>query len=206
MKIGYARASAQDQNIKIQSDELKKYGCEKIIKEKVLDKNFERPELNKMIATLQKGDVVVVWKLDKIGKSLRNLIELITEFKNKGVAFVSLHDNINTATPNGKLIFNIFSSLADFEREAMRERTLVGLAAAKERGIIGGRKAGLSPAAMEKAKIAKKLFDKNTSAEAIAKQIGTSRATVYRYVEFIQNESDKKSENKKENLKKANKK
>lgn len=191
MKIGYARVSTQDQNLRLQSDELKRYGCEKIFKEKISGKNKERPELHKMITHLRKGDEVVVWKLDRLGRSLRDLIDLMTDFKNMGVSFVSLKDSINTATATGRFTFNIFASLAEFEREIIKERTYAGLAAAKARGRTGGRKPGLSPQARKKAQSAKILFDGDLSTEVIAKQLGISRATCYRYIDIIKAEEDK---------------
>ena len=185
MKIGYARVSTQDQKLELQTDALSKYGCEQLFKEKKSGKNKERPELEKMIGQLRAGDTVVVWKLDRLGRSLRDLIDLVADFKDKGVDFVSLQDGINTATPTGRFTFNIFASLAEFEREIIRERTKAGLDAAKARGRKGGRPAGLSKEAMAKAKSAKILYDSGTkTVEEIAKQLGIGRATCYRYIEY----------------------
>ncbi|MFD3003663.1 recombinase family protein [Pontibacter toksunensis] len=186
MKIGYARVSTQDQKLELQTDALTHHGCEQIYREKKSGKNKERPELEKMINQLRAGDTVVVWKLDRLGRSLRDLIDLVAEFKEKGVDFVSLQDGINTATPTGRFTFNIFASLAEFEREIIRERTNAGLASAKARGRKGGRPTGLSKAAMEKAKSAKILFDSGTkSVEEIAKILGVGRTTCYRYIEHV---------------------
>ena len=127
MKIGYARVSTQDQRLELQTDALAQCGCGQIYKERKSGKNKERPELEKMISQLRSGDTVVVWKLDRLGRSLRDLIELVAEFKERGVEFVSLQDGINTATPTGRFTFNIFASLAEFERELIRERTNAGL-------------------------------------------------------------------------------
>ena len=187
MKIGYARVSTQDQKLNIQTDELKKFGCEKIFKEKVSGKNKERPELEKMISQLRKGDKVVVWKLDRLGRSLKDLIDLVSSFKEKGVQFVSIKDSIDTGTPTGRFTFNIFASLAEFEREIIRERTMAGLSAAKARGRIGGRKPGLSKEAMNKAIVAKQMFDKDTPVEVITKTLHISRSTCYRYIDLINN-------------------
>ncbi|RNI28909.1 recombinase family protein [Rufibacter immobilis] len=183
MKIGYARVSTQDQKLEAQTDALTLHGCERIFKEKKSGKNKERPELEKMVSQLRSGDTVVVWKLDRLGRSLRDLIDLVEGFKAKGVDFVSLQDGINTATPTGRFTFNVFASLAEFEREIIRERTKAGLAAAKARGRNGGRPAGLSPEATEKAKSARILFDAGgKSVGEIAKILGIGRATCYRYL------------------------
>ncbi|MCC9167971.1 recombinase family protein [Pontibacter harenae] len=188
MKIGYARVSTQDQKLELQTDALSHYGCDQLYKEKKSGKSKDRPELEKMISQLRAGDTVVVWKLDRLGRSLRDLIDLVSEFQDKGVDFVSLQDGINTATATGRFTFNIFASLAEFEREIIRERTNAGLAAAKSRGRRGGRPKGLSPAAMEKAKTAKVLFDAGTrSVDEIAKILGIGRATCYRYIDGINN-------------------
>ncbi|WP_034256477.1 recombinase family protein [Adhaeribacter aquaticus] len=188
MKIGYARVSTQDQKLELQIDALSKNGCEQIYQEKKSGKNKERPELEKLLGQLREGDTVVVWKLDRLGRSLRDLIDLVADFKSRGVDFVSLQDGINTATSTGRFTFNIFASLAEFEREIIKERTKAGLVAAKARGRAGGRPAGLSPAAMEKAKSAKILHATGTkSAEDIAKILGVSRATCYRYLDLASN-------------------
>ena len=133
MKFGYARVSTQDQNLDLQKDELKKAGCEEqdIFEEKVSGKNKERPVLKEMLKQLRKEDVVVVWKLDRLGRSLRDLIDLVAEIQNKGAEFISIKDSINTNTATGRFTFNIFASLAEFEREIIRERTMAGLSAAR---------------------------------------------------------------------------
>jgi DNA invertase Pin-like site-specific DNA recombinase len=189
MKIGYARVSTQDQKLELQLDALTQYGCNQIFKEKKSGKSKERPELEKMNSQLRAGDTVVVWKLDRLGRSLRDLIDLVAKFQQRGVDFVSLQDGINTATATGRFTFNIFASLAEFEREIIRERTKAGLDAAKARGRKGGRPQGLSKDAVEKAKSARILFDSGTkTVEEIAKTLHISRATCYRYLSFIVNE------------------
>ena len=183
MKIGYARVSTQDQRLELQTDALAQCGCQQIYKERKSGKTRERPELEKMVSQLRSGDTVVVWKLDRLGRSLRDLIDLVAEFRERGVEFVSLQDGINTATPTGRFTFNVFASLAEFERELIRERTNAGLASAKARGKRGGRPAGLSKAAVEKARSARILFDSKTkTVEEIAKILGIGRATCYRYL------------------------
>ena len=193
MKIGYARVSTQDQKLELQLDDLKNYGCETVYKEKMSGKNKARPQLEKMIDQLRKGDIVVVWKLDRLGRSLKDLIELVSSFREKGVEFVSLKDGIDTGTATGRFTFNIFASLAEFEREIIRERTMAGLDAARSRGRKGGRPAGLSMDALAKAKSAKILYESGEkSVPEIAKSLGISRATCYRYIDLVQGRQNSK--------------
>lgn len=138
--------------ILVLQDALESAGCELIFEEKISGKSKERPELERMISKLRKGDVVVVWKLDRLGRSLRDLIDLVSCFKEQCVEFVSIQDSINTATATGRFTFNIFASLAEFEREIISERTKAGLTAARSRGRSGGRPKGLSKTSMSKAK------------------------------------------------------
>lgn len=182
MIIGYARVSTQDQNLDLQTDELTKLGCQKIYQEKV-SSGKERPELIKMIENLREGDSVMVWKLDRLGRSLKELINLIETLQAKKVNFVSIKDLIDTSTAQGRLFLNIFGSLAEFERDIIRERTKAGLSAAKARGRTGGRKKGLAPEAMKKAETAVMLYKQMKNAKEIAGIIGVGRATVYRYLE-----------------------
>ncbi|WP_017732425.1 recombinase family protein [Nafulsella turpanensis] len=195
MKIGYARVSTQDQKLELQLDDLKSYGCEIIFKEKISGKSKDRPQLEKMVDQLRKGDVVVVWKLDRLGRSLKDLIELISSFREQGVEFVSLKDGIDTGTATGRFTFNIFASLAEFEREIIRERTTSGLEAARARGRKGGRPKGLSKEATAKAKSAKILYESGEkTVPEISASLGISRATCYRYLNLeSENISDKSS-------------
>jgi len=140
MMIGYARVSTQDQNLDLQLDALKKAGCEKIYQEQLSASIEERPKLSEMVSNLRKGDTVVVWKLDRLARSLKHLLTLVSDFKIAGIGFLSLQDQINTTTAQGRLIFNMFASLSEFEREIIKERTLAGLAAARNRGRVGGSK------------------------------------------------------------------
>lgn len=140
-------------------------------------------QLNELISKLRKGDSVIVWKLDRLGRSIKHIVELIDSFKQIGVGFISLTDNINTETSQGRLFLNIIASLAEYERELIIERTKAGQEAARLRGKFIGRPKGLSKDAMKKAKIVKELYeDKLMKAEDIATVIGKSRATVYRYL------------------------
>jgi DNA invertase Pin-like site-specific DNA recombinase len=191
MKIGYARVSTRDQNLELQTEALQKFGCEQIFQEKV-SAIKDRPELDRLLSILRPNDVVVVWKLDRLGRSLRHLVDLVEIFKTRGVEFISLNDNIDTTTPQGRLIFNLFASFAEFERELIRERTLAGLKRARENGRIGGKKKGLSPEAKKKAYAALHLTEQNNlkpvenriSINDIAKVLEVSRATYYRYIDF----------------------
>ncbi|SEJ75930.1 Site-specific DNA recombinase [Dyadobacter sp. SG02] len=186
MIFGYARVSTQDQNLNLQIDDLKKSGCERIFREKVSSVK-ERPELNKLLDMAREGDTIIVWKLDRLGRSLKDLIHLINEFQQRQIGFQSLNDAIDTTTAQGRLFFNIFASLAEFERDLIRERTKAGLSAARARGRMGGKPKGLSTAAMSKAHAAKALYDKrDKTGEEIGKVLGISRATVYRYIKEIE--------------------
>lgn len=181
--IGYARVSTHDQNLDLQLDALKKAGCTEIFQEKVSGAKKERPELQKLLDYLRPGDVVVIWKLDRLGRSLKDLIELVEHIKAKGVELKSLQDNIDTSTPTGKLTFNIFASIAQFERDIIRERTKAGLAAARARGRLGGRPKGLSKEAEKKAKIAKSLYlSGDYSIREITEQLQISKPTLYKYL------------------------
>jgi len=185
MKIGYARVSTQDQKLELQLDALEQDGCERIYQEKKSGKNKERPELEQMLAHLRPGDIVVVWKLDRLGRSLKDLVSLMDEFRSKGVEFVSLKDGINTTTITGRFTFNIFASLSEFIRELIVENTLAGITAARARGKKGGRPAGLSPAAMEKASKAARLHGAGLSAREIMSSLNIkSSATLYKYLKY----------------------
>lgn len=197
MKIGYARVSTMDQKLEIQLTELKKYGCKKIYQEKKSAVK-ERPELEKMNAHLRSGDVVVVWKLDRLGRSLRHLINLVNDYKERGVQLVSINDNIDTTSPQGRLMFNLFATFAEFERELISERTKAGLKAARAKGHFSGRKPGLTPEAKKKAWAALHLSrDNKFSVSEILKQLSISKATYYRYVDWAKkDEADHKKKDK----------
>ena len=139
MRIGYARVSTHDQNLDLQKDALKKAGCEKVIVDVASGKKEKRSGLDRARDQLRKGDVLVVWRLDRLGRSLKHLIELMNEMEREGIGFCSLQESINTTTPGGKLVFHIFGALAEFERNLIRERTKAGLDAARARGRKGGR-------------------------------------------------------------------
>jgi DNA invertase Pin-like site-specific DNA recombinase len=139
MKFGYARVSTRDQNLNLQIDDLLADGCEKIFQEAVSGANADRPELNRLLEQTRRGDVIIIWKLDRLGRSLKHLVALVSELLDKGVGLKSLNDPIDTTNSQGRLIFNIFASLAEFERDVIIERTQAGLKAARTRGRKGGR-------------------------------------------------------------------
>lgn len=176
MIIGYARVSTQDQNLELQLDALQKAGCEETFHEKITGKSKERPELNLCFKTLRKGDVLVVWKLDRLARSLKDLVEIISNLESRGVGFRSLTESIDTTSPSGKLIFHIFGALAEFEHSLIRERTLAGLASARARGRIGGRKPSMSQQDVRKA--AAMLKDPLITKKEVAEHFKVSRLTL----------------------------
>lgn len=184
MKIGYARVSTFDQNLDLQLNALEGAGCEQIFQEKISGGNKDRPELQKMLALLRKGDEVVVWKLDRLGRDMRHLIELVNLFSENQVSFSSINDKIDTGTPAGKLVFHIFCSLAEFERAQVRERTMAGLAAAKLKGRVGGKPKGLSEEAQKLTRVVESLHRDGFAIKEIAHRLALSRPTVYKYLEY----------------------
>jgi DNA invertase Pin-like site-specific DNA recombinase len=191
MKIGYARVSTTDQNLDMQLNELEKAGCEKIYKEKLSGKNTERPELQKLLSEIRKGDQVVVWKLDRIGRSIKNLIDIVDQFKIQGVDFISLHNQIDTSTPTGRFTFNLFAALAEFEREMIVERTMAGLQASKQKGIKAGRKPGLTPENLKAAKRAYRMKTKeNYSITEIVEILKIGKSTLYRYLKYMESQEE----------------
>lgn len=183
MKIGYARVSTQEQNLSLQLDALQTAGCTTIHHEKVTSAKKERPELQKLMGQPRAGDVVVVWKLDRLGRSLQDLVSLVNEMQGKGAEFQSLDDHIDTTTPQGKFTFHLFAALAEFERDIIRERTKAGLVAARARGRKGGRPKGLSKEARHTAMIAERLYqDGELTVKQICRQLSISRGTFYNYL------------------------
>jgi DNA invertase Pin-like site-specific DNA recombinase len=150
--LGYARVSTLDQNPELQIDALKAAGCGKVFTDHASGAKAERPQLTKMLEQLRSGDTVVVWKLDRLGRSLKNLIELVQDFEHRGVAFKSITENIDTSTPTGRFLFHLMGALGEMERELIRERTMAGLAAAVARGHKGGRPTVISPARLDMAR------------------------------------------------------
>jgi DNA invertase Pin-like site-specific DNA recombinase len=181
-KIGYARVSSDEQDLSLQKDELKALGCTHIFSDKISGAKKERKGLSKCLNTLKKGDTLVVWRLDRLGRSMPHLVSDITELKERGIHFKSIHDGvIDTTTASGDLVFNIFAALAQFERELIRERTSAGLKAARSRGRMGGRRPVLPND--HRVKMAKKLHaDKNLSIDEICVTLKISKSTLYRYL------------------------
>lgn len=180
MLIGYARISTPDQNLDLQTDALKAAGCEEIYNDVASGAKSERAGLDEAIKRCRKGDTLVVWKLDRLGRSLPHLVETVSRLIEKGTGFRSLQENIDTTTSGGKLIFHIFASLAEFERDIIRERTNAGLSAARARGRLGGRPKGAADEKKQKAAIALK-NDPQYSVKQICEIIGISRNTYYKY-------------------------
>lgn len=183
MKFGYARVSTHEQILDLQIDALKAAGCERIYQEKASGSKAERPELMRMLDQLRTGDTVIIWKLDRLGRSLAHLIKLVSDLEDQGVGLLSLNDPIDTTTPQGRLVFRIFASLAEFERDVIRERTMAGVASARRRGRLLGRPKGLTKNAEQKARLAESLYkDENFSVEQIARELRISKTTLYKYL------------------------
>lgn len=183
MKLGYARVSTGEQNLEMQLDALRKEKCKKVFRETVSGAKTERKELNKLLDQVREGDVIIIWKLDRLGRSLKHLVTLINELIEKGVGIKSLNDPIDTTSAQGRLVFNIFASLAEFERDLIRERTQAGLKSARARGRVGGRPKGLSEKAMKTAIAAEALYKEGKlSVNDIARNLDICKATLYRYL------------------------
>lgn len=183
MKIGYARVSTVDQNLNLQLDALRKAGCKKIYKEVVSGAKAERPELTKLLNDLREGDTLIVWNLDRLGRSLRHLVELIDDFVKRGIALKSLNDSIDTSTSQRRLVLNIFASLAEFERDLISERTKAGLSAAKAGGRKGGRPKGIPKKALATACAAETLYrEGKLTVRQICDKLGIARGTLYNYL------------------------
>ena len=183
MLIGYARVSTNEQNLDLQRDALQKAGCEQIYTDNVSGTKAHRPGLENALSHLRSGDTLVVWRLDRLGRSLRHLIDTVTELQDKGIGFKSLQESIDTTTSGGKLVFHIFGALAEFEREIIRERTQAGLQSARARGRRGGPKYKLTD---KQVAIARQLYRAHTPVKEICQTLGISRATFYRYVQTEQ--------------------
>jgi DNA invertase Pin-like site-specific DNA recombinase len=183
MKIGYARVSTRDQKANLQVDALKQAGCERIYQDIASGAKSARPELDKLLANIRAGDAVVIWKLDRLGRSLKHLVELVGELAVRKVGLQSLNDPIDTTHAQGRLVFNLFASLAEFERELIRERTQAGLSAARARGRVGGRPKGLPVKAEATAMAAETLYREGLlSVSAIGERLHISKSTLYSYL------------------------
>ncbi|EJL6704754.1 MULTISPECIES: recombinase family protein [Shewanella] len=183
-RIGYARVSTDDQNLHLQRDALVAAGCEIIYEDKASGKSTARPELDNCLKALRPGDTLVVWRLDRLGRSLGDLVKVVTNLiDERGVGFLSLHEQIETNSASGKLIFHVFAALAEFERNLISERTKAGLDAARARGRKGGRKPKLAPKDIREIKVL--LKDPSIPVSDVAKRFGVSRTTIYNSVGVI---------------------
>ena len=183
MRIGYARVSTDDQTLDLQRDALKRAKCRHTYEEHASAKNTARPELDGCLKALRKGDTLVVWRLDRLGRSLRDLIQLTQDLQGRGIGLESLTEKIDTFSTTGKLVFHVFAALAEFERNLIRERTLAGLKAARARGRNGGRPKKLSPKELKA--IRTLLRSNEVPVQDIAAQFKVNRSTLYRNVTAV---------------------
>jgi DNA invertase Pin-like site-specific DNA recombinase len=182
MLIGYARVSTQDQTLDLQTDALTRAGCEKIFTDTMSGAASERPGLQDAMTHLRAGDTLVVWRLDRLGRTLKQLIATISDLCEQGIGFKSLQEHMDTTTSGGKLIFHIFGALAEFEREVIKERTHAGLQAARARGRFGGRPA-LQSQDPKRVALARKLYaDRSMPVQEISETLHIGRSTLYRYI------------------------
>jgi len=180
MKIGYARVSTADQTADLQRDALRETGCDKIFEDCASGSKADRPGLEEALKFARQGDVLVVWKLDRLGRSIRHLIDTIEDLNKRGIGFCSLRESMDSTTSGGRLVFNLFASIAEFERDLIRERTMAGIAAARARGRMGGR-----PKAMNDDKIhaaMELLRGGKIPVSQICTLVGVSKGTIYRHV------------------------
>ena len=179
MLIGYARVSTQDQNLSLQREALLKAGCEDILEDTMSGRSSERPGLTQALARLRKDDVLVVWKLDRLGRSVKGLVDLVTSLYDRGIHFKSLTDSIDTSTSSGRFFFHVMASLAEMERELIVERTRAGLEVAKQLGRRGGRKRKMTDSKIESAK---KLIANGMPPRDVADSLNISIPTLYRWI------------------------
>jgi DNA invertase Pin-like site-specific DNA recombinase len=184
MLIGYARVSTQDQNLELQRKALLDAGCEKIFDDKLSGSRSDRPGLTQALEFLRNGDTLVVWKLDRLGRSVKHLVDLVGELREQGIQFRSLTDLIDTATPSGRFFFHVMASLAEMERELTVERTKAGLEVARSLGRFGGRKRRMTDSKIESAK---KLLASGVPPRDVARNLGVSVPTLYRWVPASEN-------------------
>ena len=180
VEVGYVRVSKREQNPELQRRELLTAGCERIFEERVSSREERRPELEAAFDYCREGDVLVVWRLDRLGRSIEELIELVNGLQGRGVGFRSLRESLDTTSPGGRLVFHVFASIAEFERDVIRERTMAGLEAARARGRKGGRR----PTMDEKkiALAARLMSDREVPIAEVCGAVGVSRSTLYRYL------------------------
>lgn len=190
MKIGYARVSTGLQNLNLQEDQLNQYGCEKIFSDHISGSRSKRPGLDKAIEFARSGDTIVVWRLDRLGRNMEDLITLVNELNNRGVSFHSLEENItmDKSSSTGQLLFHLFAAFAEFERNLILERSSAGRMAARARGRYGGRPEKLNKQDLT---LLKTLYDNGTPIKTIAEQWKVSRTTIYRYLNKLNNQENK---------------
>jgi DNA invertase Pin-like site-specific DNA recombinase len=190
LKIGYARVSTGLQNLNLQEDRLNQYGCEKIFSDHISGSKSKRPGLDKAIEFARAGDTIVVWRLDRLGRNMEDLITLVNELNNRGVSFHSLEENItmDKSSSTGQLLFHLFAAFAEFERNLILERSSAGRIAARARGRYGGRPEKLNK---QDLKLLKTLYDNGTPIKTIAEQWKVSRTTIYRYLNRLNNQENK---------------
>lgn len=179
MMIGYVRVSTQDQNLNLQTEALTRAGCKKIYEDKISGVRAERPGLRQALEMLREGDTLVVWKLDRLGRSVKQLVDMVGDLHKQGIQFKSITDAIDTGTPAGRFFFHVMASLAEMERELIIERTRAGLNAAKQLGRKGGRKPKMTSSKIE---AAKKLLSSGIPPRDVAKDLGVSVPTLYRWL------------------------
>ncbi|EIQ3991601.1 recombinase family protein [Staphylococcus pseudintermedius] len=191
MKIGYARVSTGLQNLNLQEDRLNAYGCEKIFSDHISGSKSKRPGLDKAIEFARSGDTIVVWRLDRLGRNMEDLITLVNELNERGVSFHSLEENItmNKSSSTGQLLFHLFAAFAEFERNLILERSSAGRIAARARGRYGGRPEKLNQKDLN---LLKTLYDNGTPIKTIAEQWQVSRTTIYRYLNKLEEKEDEK--------------
>jgi DNA invertase Pin-like site-specific DNA recombinase len=187
MLVGYARVSTQEQTLALQQDALHKIGCERVFTDTASGAKADRLGLEEALGFVRPGDILVVWRLDRLGRSLKHLMETISRLQDQGIGFRSIQESIDTTTSGGKLIFHVFGALAEFERDLIRERTQAGLAAARARGRKGGRPRVPALDDAKKIALAQSLYDdkRNTIADICA-TLRVSRSTLYRYINALE--------------------
>lgn len=179
MLIGYGRISTRGQSLALQIDALKAAGCDRIFEDKVSGASRSKPALDDALSHLRKGDTLVVWKLDRLGRTVKQLVEFVGELQQRGIEFRSITEGIDTSTPAGRFFFHIIAAMAEMERELIRERTRAGLDSARAKGLVGGRKKAMDE---KKVASAKTLLETGTPPKEVADMCGVSVATLYRYI------------------------
>ena len=179
MQIGYARVSTEDQHLALQLDALKAVGCERVFTDRISGARTQRPGLDDALSHVREGDALVVWKLDRLGRSVKGLVDLVAELERRQVHFRSLTDGIDTTTPAGRFFFHVMASLAQMERELIGERTRAGLDAAKKAGRVGGRKRRMTDS---KVAAARKMLEGGAAPRDVAHDLGVSVPTLYRWL------------------------